>query len=341
MNLLIAIFAVGLLIALHEAGHFALARSTGMKVLKYSIGFFVPLLSWRSAKSGTVYQVGALPLGGFVQVKGMNPFEEGAFEDPESYQNKTTWRRILVIVAGPLANLLIAWLLFFCLYMVGQPEHINEPLIGRVVEDNPAAMAGIQAGDRILAINGEQVTTWTDLAKQINAHPGDEVTLLIARGPANFSLTVTPKDRDGIGLIGIGQATKNITLEPGAAFVAAGAKCAALVSGTVNAIGSLLGGGGQNMQAVGPVGIIRMAAATLESGVREFLALVAYLSVMFFLFNLLPVPALDGGRLLFLLYEAVSRRRVNPKFDVVINTIGLIVLLGLFLVITVKELFIG
>ncbi len=341
MNFLIAILAVGLLIALHEAGHFALARSTGMKVLKYSIGFFVPLLSWRSAKSGTVYQVGTLPLGGFVQVKGMNPFEEGAFEDPDSYQNKTTWRRILVIVAGPLSNLFIAWLVFFVLFMIGQPEPVAEPLIGRVVEDNPAALAGIQAGDRVLAINGEQVTTWLDLATRINAHPGDEVTLQIKRGAANLSLAVTPKSRDGIGLIGIGQATKNVTLEPGAAFIAAGAKCAVLVSGTVSAIGALFGGGGQNMQAVGPVGIIRMAAATLESGVREFLALVAYLSVMFFLFNLLPVPALDGGRLLFLLFEAVSRRRVNPKFDVVVNTIGLILLLGLFLLITVKELFIG
>jgi regulator of sigma E protease len=339
MNLLIAILAVGLLIALHEAGHFALARGTGMKVLKYSIGFFFPLLSWQSRTSGTVYQLGALPLGGFVQIKGMNPFEDGAYEDPESYQNKSPWRRILVIVAGPLSNLFVAWLVFFFLYLIGQPERINEPLIGKVVPGDPAAEAGMQEGDRVIAVNGERLTTWTDLASRINAHPGDEVTLEVQRGTAHFAIEITPKNKGGVGLIGIGQATEKVILNPGAAVIAAGAKCATLVRGTLAAIGALVSGANQNMQAVGPVGIIRMAASTLESGVSEFLALVAYLSVMFFLFNLLPVPALDGGRLLFLALEVVSRRRINPKFDAVINTIGLILLLGLFLIITIKELF--
>jgi regulator of sigma E protease len=339
MNFLIAIIAVGLLIALHEAGHFALARGTGMKVLRYSIGFFFPLLSWRSRKSGTVYQLGALPLGGFVQVKGMNPFEDGAFEDPESYQNKSLWRRILVIVAGPLSNLLVAWLMFFFLYMIGQPERINEPLIGKVVPGDPAAQAGMQEGDRVIAVNGERVTTWTNLASHINAHPGDEIALEVQRDTAHFTLKITPKNKGNVGLIGIGQATEKVFLKPGAAVIAAGAKCATLVHGTILAIGALVSGADQNVQAVGPVGIIRIAASTLESGVREFLALVAYLSVMFFLFNLLPVPALDGGRLLFLLLEAVSRRRINPKFDAVINTIGLVLLMGLFLLITIKELF--
>ncbi len=341
MNIIIAIIAVGLLIALHEAGHFALARGTGMKVLKYSIGFFFPLLSWRSHKTGTVYQVGALPLGGFVQVKGMNPFEEDAFEDPESYQNKSSWRRILVIVAGPLFNLLIAWLVFFFLYLVGQPERINEPVIGTVVPDNPAAGAGMQEGDRVVAVNGEPVTTWTELASRINARPEEQIALEVQRDKGQFTLEVTPKNKGGVGLIGIGPATEEVVLPPGAAMLAAGTKCADLISGTLSAIGALISGTNSNMQAVGPVGIIRIAASTLESGVREFLALVAYLSVMFFLFNLLPVPALDGGRLLFLLLEVVFRRRINPKFDAVINTIGLFLLLGLFLIITIKELFLG
>ena len=341
MNLLIAILTIGLLIALHEAGHFALARGTGMRVLKYSIGFARPLLSWRSPKSGTVYQLGALPLGGFVQVKGMNPFEEDAFEDPESYQNRTVWQRILVIVAGPLCNLLVAWLVFFVLYMVGQPEPVDEPLIGRVVQNGPAAQAGIRDGDRIVAVDGEAIATWRGLASRINARPGEEISLRIQREGSTVTVPVVPRDKDGVGLIGIGQSTREVTLKPTAAFLAAGSKCALLIRDTLWALGGMVSGTNQNVQAVGPVGIVRIAAASLDSGARPFFALVGYLSVMLFLFNLLPVPALDGGRLIFLLAEVVSRRRVNPKFDAVVNTAGLVLLLGFFLIITAKELILG
>ena len=126
MSWIVIIIALGILIALHELGHYGLARLLGMKVMKYSIGFFKPIFSWTSAKSDITYQIGAIPLGGFVQIKGMNPFEEGAFEAPDSYQMQSTWKRGLVIIAGPVANLLIAWVILFTLVAgVGFPNELT------------------------------------------------------------------------------------------------------------------------------------------------------------------------------------------------------------------------
>ncbi|MCP4605507.1 MAG: site-2 protease family protein [Proteobacteria bacterium] len=340
MSLLISILAVGLLIALHEGGHFFAARQVGMTVIKYSIGFFRSALSWTSKKTGTIYQIGILPFGGFVQIKGMNPFEEGAFEDHASYQMKSVWRRGLVIVAGPLANLLTAWVLLFGLYMAGHPEYVDEPRVGFTVPGGPAEKTGIRADDLVLTFNEEPLKTWVDLASRLHAHPDQEVTLEIRRGDENLEVKVVPKNKNGIGLIGIGQATQTVSLPLHIAAAAAVVKCAQIVDGIISAIGSILGGSGGAVQTVGPVGIVKMAATTLDVGVRQFLALVAYLSIMLALFNLLPLPALDGGRTVFLLYELVTRRRVSPKVDAMVSTVGFLLLVGLLLLMTVKEVFV-
>jgi regulator of sigma E protease len=341
MSLLVSMLAVGLLIALHEAGHFIAAKKMGMTVVKYSIGLFNAIASWTSKKSGTTYQIGILPFGGFVQIKGMNPFEKGAFEESNSYQMKPVWRRALVIVSGPIANLLTAWALLTGLYTAGHPEHVNEPGVGFTVPDAPAEKAGIRAGDRIVTFNGEPLKTWEDLASRLHANPDKEVTLTIERGLERIEVKITPENKNGIGLIGISQPTKTVYLPIHVAGVAAAIKCAEVVGGILGALGKVVGGSGGEVQTVGPVGIVKMAATTLDSGFRQFLALVSYLSIMLFLFNLLPIPALDGGRALFLLWEIVTRRRVNPKLDAIANIAGFLVLVGLLVVMTFKELFIG
>jgi membrane-associated protease RseP (regulator of RpoE activity) len=249
MNSLIAILAIGLLIALHEAGHLVAARAAKMRVMRYSIGFFHPLFSWVSVRSGTLYQLGILPLGGFVQIKGMNPYEKDAFEDPESYQNRSVWRRLSVALAGPFTNLLVAWIVLTVLY--------------------------------------------------------------------------------------------SASVDPLTALIGAGQRCFEITAGTFVALAGTVTGTAENVQALGPVGIIKMAATTLETGPRPFFALFAYLSLMLAIFNMLPIPALDGGRALFLLVEAVTGRRVNAKVDLVVSTIGFVLLLGVLISMTVKELFWG
>ncbi|MCP4678400.1 MAG: site-2 protease family protein [Deltaproteobacteria bacterium] len=341
MSIAISIFAIGLLIALHEAGHFFAARRVGMKVIRYSIGLLKAIVSWTSKKTGITYQIGILPLGGFVQIKGMNPFEDGAFEDADSYQTKSVWRRMLVVVGGPVVNLLVAWAVLFGLYVVGNPEYVNKPGVGDVVSGGPADKAGLETGDYLISLNGEKLETWKDLVKGLQSHPDERVALEVKRGDNKLAVEVTPMNMDGIGKIGIGQPRERISLPVHIAALAAAQKCAQVIGDTISGIAMSLTGSGGDLQTVGPVGIVKMAATTLNTGFREFLALVAYLSVMLFMFNLFPLPALDGGRAVFLFYEAVTRKQISPKVDAIVNTVGFVLLIGLIGAMTIKELFVG
>jgi regulator of sigma E protease len=309
--------------------------------VRYSIGMLHPIAKWTSKRSGITYQIGILPLGGFVQIKGMNPFEEGAFEDPESYQTKPVWKRMLVVAAGPLANLVVAFAVFFGLFLAGAPEPSPEPVIGRTVAGGPADLAGLEAGDRVLEFDGHEVETWNVLAAALHASPGQQVTLLVERAGERLEVRVTPEEYDGRGKIGIDPSTVQVRLGVGRAALAAGLKCAVIAGGTMMALYSLVTGSAGDVQAVGPVGIVKMAAAKIQSDAGQALDLLGFFSMMLCLFNLLPIPALDGGRGTFLLFEATTRRRINRKVDAVANTSGFVAILGLILVITAKEIFFG
>jgi regulator of sigma E protease len=300
-----------------------------------------PIAKWTSKKSGITYQLGILPLGGFVQIKGMNPFEDGAFEDPDSYQMQPAWKRFLVILAGPVANLVVAFLVFFGLFLAGAPEPSGEPVIGRTVEGAPADLAGLEAGDRVLQFNGNDVESWMVLAKALHGSPGEEVALLVERDGQRFEVLVTPADIDGTGKIGIDPTMVHVRLGLGQAVVGAAAKCAVIAAGTALAIYSLVSGDAGDVQAVGPVGIVKLAAGAIQSDAGQALDLFGFFSMMLFLFNLLPIPALDGGRGTILLVEAITRRRINRKADALINTTGFVIIIGLILVITFKEIFFG
>jgi regulator of sigma E protease len=341
MSIAISIIALGLLIAFHELGHYAAARAVGMRVLRYSIGFFKPILSWTSKRTGIAYQVGILPLGGFVQIKGMNPFEEGAFADPDSYQVKAAWKRAVVIAAGPVANFALAFVALAVLFSVGAPVDVNESRVGIVSRGGPADRAGIETGDAVLELDGEPLSTWDELAGRLNSSPGKRLTLLVRRGSDTRTIAVTPEDKGGVGLIGIGPPTETVRLPVHEAVAASFDKCVTLISMTVGAFASWLTNEETKMSPVGPVGIVKMAASSLDVGVAHFVAFVTYLSLMLFLFNLFPLPALDGGRCLVLLGEAITRRRLNRTVDAYVNTAGFFLVLGLIAVITVKEVFFG
>jgi regulator of sigma E protease len=341
MSIAISIVALGLLIAFHELGHYAAARGVGMRVLRYSIGFFKPIFSWTSPRTGIAYQVGALPLGGFVQIKGMNPFEEGAFEDADSYQTKPAWKRAAVIAAGPIANFALAFVALAVLFSVGNPVEVNEARVGIVSRGGPAERAGIRTDDTVVELDGAPLSTWDELAGKLNASPNRRVTLVVRRGGEKRTIAVTPELKGGIGLIGIGPPTTIVRLPVHEAVAASFGGCVSMISRTLGAFGSWLTGGKTKMSPVGPVGIVKMAASSLDIGPAHFVAFVAYLSLMLFLFNLFPLPALDGGRCLVLLGEAISRRRLNRTVDAYVNTAGFFLVLGLIAVITVKEIVFG
>ncbi|MBN2525304.1 MAG: site-2 protease family protein [Deltaproteobacteria bacterium] len=337
---IIVIIALGILIAFHELGHYGLARILGMKVVKYSIGFFKPIFTWTSQKSGITYQIGAVPLGGFVQVKGMNPFEEGAFEDVDSYQMQSPWKRGLVIVAGPVANLLIAWVILFALVgMVGFPNPVNEAGVGQLVPEAPAEKAGLKTGDEVLQINGIAVKTFDDMVEQIGANAGKKTLLLIQREGRRIPVTIVPKDEDGVGKIGVYPPSELVHLSIGDAAKFATLKCVQVLSDALGGLWGMISRTRTDVKPAGPPAILKMAKVQYESGFINFLAFMSFISLMLFLFNLLPIPALDGGRTVFLLYELITRKRVNKRLDATLNTIFFFILITLVGVISVKEVF--
>jgi regulator of sigma E protease len=341
MSIAISIIALGFLIAFHELGHYAAARALGMRVLRYSIGFFKPIFSWTSPKTGIAYQVGALPLGGFVQIKGMNPFEDGAFEDADSYQTKAAWKRAVVIAAGPIANFALAFVALWALFVIGGPMEVDEAKVGAVSSGGPAQRAGLETGDRVIEFNGVAISTWLELSGKLHENPGKRVELLVERGGAKRTLAVTPELKDGVGLIGIGQPSTLVRLPVHEAAGAALGQCTSWLSMTFAGFKSWLTEEESAMSPVGPVGIVKMAASSLDVGPAHFVVFVTYLSVMLFLFNLFPLPALAGGRCLVLLGEAITRRRLNRTVDAYVNTAGFFLVLGLIAVITVKEIVFG
>lgn len=339
MSIVISIFAVGMLIVLHELGHFTAARQMGMRVLRFSIGFFNAVWSHTSKKSGTVYQIGVLPLGGGVQIKGMNPFEEDANTDPASYQNKSILRRAYVLLAGPGANLAVAFIILFVLYASsGTPQYLDKSGVGSVVPGSPAEEAGLLKGDEIIAANRKPLEKWEDLTRELRASPDKEVRLDVKRDNAMLVLNVTPMNENGIGKIGIAQPVEYVPMPVHLAAIGSAVKCGEVIKGSLLSIASLLSFNTDEVQAVGLPGIIKMTASSLDSGVKEFFALTAYISLMLFLFNLLPLPALDGGRGVFLLYEAVFRRKVNPKVDVIVNSTGFLLLVGLLIFMSIRDI---
>ncbi|MBN2344636.1 MAG: site-2 protease family protein [Deltaproteobacteria bacterium] len=342
MSWIIVIISLGILVVIHELGHYWLARLLGMKVMKYSVGFFKPIFTWTSKKTDITYQLGSIPLGGYVQVKGMNPFEEGAFEDPDSYQMKAPWKRGLVIVAGPIANLLTAWLILFSVVgLVGLPNSVDKAGVGQVIPETPAQKANLQENDRILQINGTPVATFEDVVSHIGKNPGTKVMLLVEREGRRFPVAIVPEDVDGVGKIGIYPPTETVRLPTGEAAVFAVNKCISVLSDTLGGLWGLITRTAKDVKPVGPPGIVKMAKTQYDSGATSFLAFMSYISLMLFLFNLLPIPALDGGRTVFLLYEVITRNRVNKKVDAAVNTVFFFLLMALIAIISIKEIFFG
>jgi regulator of sigma E protease len=334
VSILVSVLGLALLMIVHEGGHYFAARWFGMRVLRFSIGFG-PTIWKRKAKDGpTVYQVAALPFMAYVQIAGMNPYEEIDPNDRESYANASLWARAVTIAAGPLTNYFFASVLIFFGLILGGKEVADETSLHVVVEAGPAQVAGIVTGDRILEVNGVALHRWDDLRKAVSAHPGETIQVTVEHDGAVTQRPVTP-DRDR-GLIHV---TPPLRHEPVGFAEAAKMSIVApplFVYENVRAIGRVIAGK-EKLQVSGPVGIVKETARQAKFGVGALLPFLGMLSAYLGAFNLLPFPALDGGRLLFLGAEAISRRRPDAKVEAHIHAIGLVMLLTLILFVTYSD----
>ena len=333
MNLLAAILVFGLLIAIHEAGHFLVARWAGMRVDRFSIGFGPALATFR--RGDTEWRIGLLPIGGYVKIAGMNAADEDCpRDDPQAYNNKPAWKRLLVIVAGSFMNYALAWVLLVGLLVAGAAQvKLDTTEVGAVMPDMPAAAAGLQAGDSIVAVDGTPVADFRAVAEALSARKAEQVGLTVERDGRRFDLPVTTNDQGQIGIrppeevvsFGFVEAVRRAST-----FLVNGSL--AIVSGLVDLVRGEASGG-----LMGPVGIASEVAAQAERGLRWLLGIAVNLSIALGFFNLLPIPALDGGRAAFLLVEMVRRKPIDAKAEAWVHMIGFVFLLALILFVTVGD----
>jgi regulator of sigma E protease len=336
--IVLAVLGLAVLMVIHESGHHFIARAFGIKVLRFSIGFGPVLWRHQPRGSTTVYQIALIPFLAYVQVAGMNPFEEVDPDDKSSYANASLTARISTIVAGPLANYFFASVLFFASLLIGGEVIASNSTVVKVVKGGPADMGQMKTGDKIVAIGGAPIRTFDDMRRVVLQHPNDHLRVDVDRSGQKLTLDVTPapKAEKGGGRIEVEAQTERVpvTLRSAAvkSLIAPAVVVDRLVVGLLRIITRK-----EKADLAGPVGIVRIASAAADRGMDEYLEFFGMLSAYLGGFNLLPLPALDGGRLVFLAYEAVTRRRANARVEAGIHFVGLVMLLTLLAVVTVFD----
>ena len=338
-------FAVvlGVLVFIHEMGHYLAARWRGVHVDAFSIGFGRPL--WRRTdRRGTEWRLGWLPLGGYVKLHGQEVPEEtdsatrASWRPGQTFHEKPVGDRAIVVAAGPVANYLLAVLLFAGLYMVvGQPT--GATTVGAVVENSAAARGGLRAGDEILALDGERVARFEQVQRHVQPRAGRPIELRIARDGEERALVVTPDAREGpqgpTGVLGIqGGAVRLERLGPLSALAAGAAQTVDVTWQSLTSIGEMLTGQRSARDLGGPIKIAEVSGEAASLGLAPLVTLMALLSVSLGLLNLFPIPVLDGGHLVFYAAEAIRGRPLPPKAQEYGYRAGFALLMTLFVVVT-------
>lgn len=337
LGIVLAIVALGVLIIVHEGGHYFIARASGMRVDRFSIGFGPPIAKFQRGE--TQFQIGLVPLGGFVHIAGLNPGDDTiAADDPRAYPNRSVLQRLATIFAGPATNYIFAALMMMFVFTVfGLPVQAGAPMVTELVAGKPAAAAGVLEEDEVLTADGKAVKDITDVSPIVDASQGRPVTFLLRRQGREKTLQITPVKDGEHFRIGIGIAPREVwqrgSIKDG---LVAGVTYPYEKSKQVLAGFALIFKGKQKAEFSGPLGIVRVLKGQILRGPAEGLAMVGFISVLLGLFNLLPLPALDGGRLVFLLTEGLARRKLVPeRIEQNIHAVGMLALLSFILIITV------
>jgi len=340
MNIVMALLALGFLIFIHELGHFWAARATGVRVEEFAVGFGPAIVKHK--RNGILYRLNWVPLGGYVRMLGEdNPESANA---PDNFNNRPIWARILVISAGVIMNMLGAFLILALLFNIYGSPVVKVVAGQNIPADMPAAQAGILPGDELIAINNKVIQNDMNVfLDEVKANKDRAVPLDVVRNGQKVQLTVTPIEKEGRVQVGLPVGQMRVFVKEGnfgdnlaKAFTETGNLTTVIVDG----FQKLVTGGISLNDIGGPVQIIQVAGQAQESGTPYFLYLMALLSVNLAVFNILPFPALDGGRLVFLLIELLRRgKRISVEREASINFVGILFLLTLMVLVTFKDVF--
>ena len=333
-----AVFVFGLLVLVHEWGHFITAKMTGMRVDEFAIGFGPKLISRKYGE--TVYSLRAIPLGGFNDIAGMDPDNNTAGE--RGFCAKPVLSRMIVILAGATMNFVLPIILFFGIYAtLGEEKVSPEPVIGDVIAGMSAEQAGLKSGDRILSVNGLPVATWNEFTDELkNVSAGQDIHLEYRRGEQVGTVTVTPKyiAEEKRAHVGVYCSTIHEPKTLSEALPLAVEHTEKITVAMLEAIANLFREPEQTENLAGPIGIIQMSGQVAERGLIPLLNFAALLSINLGIVNLLPVPVLDGGHFVNLFIEAVRGKPLGAKAVAYTQRVGIALLLMLMLFATKNDL---
>lgn len=343
LTLIYFILILGAIVLVHEFGHFFFAKLFGIYVYEFSIGMGPKLFGWKSKKGETDYSIRAIPIGGYCALAGEdNEYDDEAKVPKDRRLNaKPVWQRFLVMVFGAGNNFLLAILLLFIIAL-GWGATTNDAIVSELVKNNPAEKAGMQVGDKIVKINGNKVKSSDDVSLYIQIEKKSKpITFTVERDGKTIEISVKPKKEtvDGntvyrVGIISEGKTEHGFIPAVKYTF----SKLAALIRQMFITFKGLFTGGISVKQLSGPVGIYNIVGSSAKSGLVNLLYLTALLSVNVGFLNLLPFPAFDGGRVLFLVIEKIKGSPVKPETENKIHTIGFFLLIALMIYITFNDI---
>jgi regulator of sigma E protease len=351
-QIIIFLVTLSILVVLHEYGHFLVARRAGVRVTDFAVGFGPTLLKWTSPRSGTNYRINALPLGGYCQMKGedgqsteaqqQRQFRTSETYDHDNFQAKSPLTRLGIVIAGPIANFIVALVLLFVGALTfGIPGDGATTTVFALLPDYPAARAGIQAGDRIVAVDGLPMQDGITLVDTIHRSLGKQLDVVFERNGVRHAVKVTPipgPDGKLVGHLGFQPLPPSHRVGLADAWSSSWGYFTNVVRGTLGALGGLIthptvvAG-----QLQGPIGMARVSAQAQSFGPYIFVSLAAMISISLGIFNLLPIPALDGGRAVFILVEMLRGRPVDPEKEALVHVGGFAVLIAMMLAISFHD----
>lgn len=334
--IILGIVGLGLLVFVHELGHFVAGKAFGVKVEEFMLGLPSPKL-FKFRRGETFYGVTMLPLGGYVKFAGMDPTEELPPEEAaRGFDAQPVWRKLLVLGAGPTTNVVFAAIIFMGVFMYGLPGPTTT--INQILKGFPAQKIGLAAGDRIVELNGKKIASWEQLIGVIHAQPNRTVTLVVDRKGRRLTFTPTLVRRDKVGFLGIGPRMA----EHSFGFFESiwlGIKTTFLI--IVAVIGFLIElpqKFGLIKQTRGPVGVVQMSAQAAKTSFRDFIWLIAAFSVSLGIFNLIPLPPLDGGKVAMAAVEGVTRRKLSKNVVLAVSAVGASLLIALMIYVVVADI---
>ncbi len=330
IGIIVAILILGLLIVFHETGHYMAAKLVNIKVHEFSIGMGPKIFNVQ--KGETEYTLRVLPIGGYVKMEG----EDESSEDERAFGNRPLWARIIVVAAGAVMNFILAFIIF--IIILSSMPAIPQPIVGELMEGMPAQEAGLLPGDKVVQLNDYKVYIQKDISYFLDRNKGEAIDAIIEREGKRVHYTITPRFNEEYGRYMLGYNVKNIKPTILTVLTNSYYETAFLTKAILVSFGDLITGKVGFGQVSGPVGIVGEIGNAAKAGFEYLLFLAALISINLGIFNLLPIPALDGSRIMFLLLEGVRGKPINPEREGMVHMVGFVLLLLLMVMVTFNDL---